>query len=216
MSLLECLVGFALCLILVGPLLKNSGELIAKQIELEKTQSLALEADRALELIGRSIRMAGYQNSPSLSAKRMEKSKYSVIQIQKGVGFQNSDSIMVKHEVSRGVDFDCIGNVITQERTKQNLAQHGFMVDRQASIPKGMRVNGGSLICQSLDRQGRLQNTTLMNGINRLSIEPIQASTQTVAPSDAGAQTFRVKLEMTDGAKIQRIFERTFSTRNLS
>ncbi len=216
MSLLECLVGFALCLILVGPLLKNSGELIAKQIELEKTQSLALEADRALELIGRSIRMAGYQNSPSLSAKRMEKSKYSVIQIQKGVGFQNSDSIMVKHEVSRGVDFDCIGNVITQERTKQNLAQHGFMVDRQASIPKGMRVNGGSLICQSLDRQGRLQNTTLMNGINRLSIEPIQASTQTVAPSDAGAQTFRVQLEMTDGAKIQRIFERTFSTRNLS
>lgn len=215
MSLLECLVGFALCLILVGPLLKNSGELIAKQIELEKTQSLALEADRALELIGRSIRMAGYQNSPSLSAKRMEKSKYSFIQIQKGVGFQNSDSIMVKHEVSRGVDFDCIGNVITQERTKQNLAQHGFMVDRQASIPKGMRVNGGSLICQSLDRQGRLQNTTLMNGINRLSIEPIQASTQTVAPSDAGAQTFRVKLEMTDGAKIQRIFERTFSTRNL-
>ena len=216
MSLLECLVGFALCLILVGPLLKNSGELIAKQIELEKTQSLALEADRALELIGRSIRMAGYQNSPSLSAKRMEKSKYSFIQIQKGVGFQNSDSIMVKHEVSRGVDFDCIGNVITQERSKQNLAQHGFMVDRQASIPKGMRVNGGSLICQSLDRQGRLQNTTLMNGINRLSIEPIQASTQTVAPSDAGAQTFRVILEMTDGAKIQRIFERTFSTRNLS
>ena len=216
MSLLECLVGFALCLILVGPLLKNSGELIAKQIELEKTQSLALEADRALELIGRSIRMAGYQNSPSLSAKRMEKSKYSFIQIQQGVGFQSSDSIMVKHEVSRGVDFDCIGNVITQERSKQNLAQHGFMVDRQASIPKGMRVNGGSLICQSLDRQGRLQNTTLMNGINRLSIEPIQASTQTVAPSDAGAQTFRVKLEMTDGAKIQRIFERTFSTRNLS
>ncbi len=216
MSLLECLVGFALCLILVGPLLKNSGELIAKQIELEKTQSLALEADRALELIGRSIRMAGYRNARSLSAKRMEKSKYSFIQIQKGVGFQSSDSIMVKHEVSRGVDFDCIGNVITQERTKQNLAQHGFMVDRQASIPKGMRVNGGSLICQSLDRQGRLQNTTLMNGINRLSIEPIQASTQTVAPSDAGAQTFRVQLEMTDGAKIQRIFERTFSTRNLS
>lgn len=216
MSLLECLVGLALCLILVGPLLKNSGELIAKQIELEKTQSLALEADRALELIGRSIRMAGYQNSPSLSAKRMEKSKYSFIQIQKGVGFQSSDSIMVKHEVSRGVDFDCIGNVITQERSKQNLSQHGFMVDRQASIPKGMRVNGGSLICQSLDRQGRLQNTTLMNGINRLSIEPIQASTQTVAPSDMGAQTFRVKLEMTDGAKIQRIFERTFSTRNLS
>lgn len=214
MSLLECLVGFALCLILVGPLLKNSGELIAKQIELEKTQSLALEADRALELIGRSIRLAGYQNSPSLSAKQMQILKQDFLHIQKGAGFRGSDSIMVKHEVSQGVDFDCIGNVITKERTKKNLAQQGFIVNRQASIAKGMRVNGGSLICQSLDRQGHLQNNTLMNGIERLSIEPIQASQLSVTQSSKGPQIFRVKLEMTDGAKIQRVFERTFSTRN--
>ncbi|QWE16902.1 hypothetical protein [Polynucleobacter sp. AP-Nino-20-G2] len=214
MSLLECLVGFALCLILVGPLLKNSGELITKQIELEKTQSLALEADRALELIGRAIRMAGYQNSPNPSTQKTQQSKHGFIQIQKSVGFRGSDSIMVKHEVSKGVDFDCIGNVISKERTKQHLAQHGFIVDRQASIPKGMRVNGGSLICQSLDRQGRIQNTTLMNGIDHLSIEPTQAGYQATGLSAKGAQTFRVRLEMTDGARIQRAFERTFSTRN--
>lgn len=212
MSLLECLVGFALCLILVEPLLKNSGELIAKQIELEKTQSLALEADRALELIGRSIRMAGYQNSPPLSLSNF---KHGFIQIQKAGGFRGSDSIMVKHEVSKGVDFDCIGNVITKERAQQGLAQQGFIVDRQASVPKGVRVNGGSLICQSLDRQGRLQNTTLMNGIDLLTIESIRAGHQPAGLSSQGAQTFRVKLEMTDGAKIRRVFERTFSTRNI-
>lgn len=215
MSLLECLVGFALCLILVGPLLKNSGELIVKQIEIEKSQSLALEADRALELIGRSIRMAGFQNLPSPLTRQSQQSKQGFIDIQKGVGFRGSDSITVKHEVSKGVDFDCIGNVITAERAKKNISQQGFIVDRQASLPKGVRVNGGSLICQSLDRQGRLQNTTLMNGVERLSIEPIQVGNLPISQSGKGPKTFRVKLEMTDGVRIQRVFERTFSTRNL-
>ncbi|OYY08969.1 MAG: hypothetical protein B7Y67_16300, partial [Polynucleobacter sp. 35-46-11] len=141
MSLLECLVGFALCLILVRPLLKNSGELIVKQIELEKSQSLALEADRALELIGRSIRMAGFQNLPSRLARQAQQSKQDFIDIQKGVGYQGSDSITVKHEVSKGVDFDCIGNAITKERAKKNISQQGFMVDRQVSLPKGVQVN---------------------------------------------------------------------------
>ncbi|WP_215387169.1 hypothetical protein [Polynucleobacter sp. AM-7D1] len=212
---MECLVGFTLCLILVEPLLKNSGELIVKQIELEKSQSLALEADRALELIGRSIRMAGFQNFPSPLARQSQQSKKDFIDIQKGVGFRGSDSITVKHEVSKGVDFDCVGNVITKERTKKNISQQGFIVDRQASLPKGVRVNGGSLICQSLDRQGRLQNTTLMNGVERLSIEPIQVGHLPISQSAKGPKTFRVTLEMTDGARIQRVFERTFSTRNL-
>jgi hypothetical protein len=78
-----------------------------------------------------------------------------------------------------------------------------------------VRVNGGSLICQSLDRQGRLQNTTLMNGVERLSIEPIQVGNLPISQSGKGPKTFRVKLEMTDGVRIQRVFERTFSTRNL-
>jgi hypothetical protein len=200
---------------LVGPLLKNSGELIVKQIELEKSQSLALEADRALELIGRSIRMAGFQNFPSTLARQAQQSKQDFIDIQKGVGYRGSDSITVKHEVSKGVDFDCIGNAITKERAKKNISQQGFIIDRQASLPKGVRVNGGSLICQSLDRQGRLQNTTLMNGVERLSIEPIQVGHLPISQSNKGPKTFKVKLEMTDGARIQRVFERTFSTRNI-
>jgi hypothetical protein len=204
---LECLVGLALSLVLVAPLIKNSGEFIAKQVQYEKSQFLTAEADRALELIGRAIRMAGYQNANSaIASKRKNSSSSNYIQIQKNSGYRGSDSLMLKHEISQGVDFDCLGNVLSKERTKNNLAQQGFLVDRQASAPKGVKVNGGSLICQSLDRQGRIQNTTLMNGIHHLSVE--------VLPASAG-KAFKVKLEMTDGILIHQRYERTFTPRNL-
>ncbi|MBU3612801.1 PilW family protein [Polynucleobacter sp. MG-27-Goln-C1] len=207
MNLLECLVGLALSLILVAPLIKNSGEFIAKQIEYEKSQSMTAEADRAMELIGRAIRMAGYQNANSaIASVRKNFSSNHYIQIQKNSGYRGSDSLMVKQEISQGVDFDCIGNTLSKERTKNNLAQQGFLVDRQASAPKGAKVNGGSLICQSLDRQGRIQNTTLMNGIHHLSFE--------VLPASAG-KAFKVMLEMTDDTSIHQKFERTFTARNL-
>ncbi|OYY21189.1 MAG: hypothetical protein B7Y67_02745 [Polynucleobacter sp. 35-46-11] len=207
MNLLECLVGLALSLVLVAPLIKNSGEFIAKQIQYEKSQSLAAEADRALELIGRAIRMAGYQNAnSSIASARKNSSSSNYIQIQKNNGYRGSDSLMVKQEISQGVDFDCIGNTLSNERTKNNLAQQGFLVDRQASATKGVKVNGGSLICQSLDRQGRIQNTTLMNGIHHLSFE--------LLPASAG-KAFKVKLEMTDGISIHQKFERIFTARNL-
>ena len=207
MSLLECLVGLTLSLVLVTPLIKNSGELIAKQIKSEKKQSLASEANRALELMGRSIRMAGYQNIKSSSSPRVNRATMGdFIEVEKNKGYRGSDSLMVKYELSDGIDFDCIGNTLSKDRTKSNLAQQGFLVNRQASAPKGKLVNGGSLMCQSLDRQGRLQNTTLMNGVHFLSITELQGGT---------ARAFQIKLEMTDGAFIHQGFERIFTTRNL-
>ncbi|BDX20951.1 hypothetical protein TUM22923_02720 [Polynucleobacter sp. TUM22923] len=223
MSLLECLVGLAISLILVTPLMKTSGELIAKQIEYEKTQSLTAEADRALELIGRSIRMAGYQPTASFARGRHpSKSAQAFIQIQKKSGYQGSDALMVKHALSSAGDLDCIGNTLSPGRTKNGLAQQGFVVDRPASAPKGGRVNGGgggsrsgggsgggsggSLICQSLDKEGRLQNTTLMNGVHYFAVEAL--------PAPSG-KAYRVRLEMTDGHLIHRVFERTFASRNL-
>ena len=204
---MECLVGLALSLALITPLIKNSGEFIAKQIQYEKSQSLTAEADRALELIGRAIRIAGYQNTHSaITSMRKNSSTNNYLQIQKNNGYRGSDSLIVKHEISQGLDFDCIGNTLSKERTKNNLALQGFLVDRQASAPKGVKVNGGSLICQSLDRQGQLQNTSLMNGIHHLSLEALPAIT---------GKTFKVKLEMTDGASIHQKFERTFTARNL-
>ncbi len=209
MNLLECLIGIALCALLLNPLLKTSADLLIKQIEYEKTQALVSEAERALELIGRAIRMAGYQNVKSIQQDINHKNANSPIEIRKRSGYQDSDTLVLRHDLSDGVDFDCIGNILTSDRTKHNLALQGFQVDRQAGLSKGVKVNGGSLMCLSLDRQGRIQNTTLMNGVNTLKIDELQPFT------DRGQRAFRVKLEMTDGVSIQKEFERTFTTRNL-
>jgi hypothetical protein len=209
MSLLECLVAVALSSLLLSPLLQTSANLLFKQIQSEKSHALTSEAERAMELMGRAIRMAGYRNIQSTHAEITHKNRRSVIEIQKGVGYQKSDSLVIKHELSDGVDFDCIGNVLTLDRTNNHLALQGFLIQKQSALPKGAKGNGGSLICQSLDRQGRIQNTTLMNGVNTLTIEEVGMS------SNQGQQTFKVKLQMTDGALLQRDFERTFTTRNL-
>ena len=178
-------------------------------MEYEKNQSLISEAERALELIGRAIRMAGYRNLKSYQPRMAQKISNTAITIQKKAGYQGSDSLVIRHELSSGIDFDCVGNVLSGERTKNNLALQGFLVERQAGISKGAKVNGGSLMCQSLDRQGRIQNTTLMNGVNSLSVHEFNSY------SGSGQRSFRVRLEMTDGASIQREYERTFTTRNL-
>jgi hypothetical protein len=194
-------------MLLLNPLLKTSADLVTKQIEYEKRQSLTAEAERAFELIGRAIRMAGYRNIDSTQRRKQED---QWIQVQKKSGFRGSDSVMVQYEISDAIDFDCIGNTLTKERTKNGLARQGFLVDRQAGISKSIKVNGGSLICQSLDRQGRLQNTTLMNGVNYLAIEEI--ATPEKSPTQ---KLYRVSLQMTDGALLSLDLERTFGTRNL-
>ncbi|WP_201721461.1 hypothetical protein [Polynucleobacter hirudinilacicola] len=194
-------------MLLLNPLLKTSADLVAKQIEYEKRQLLTSEAERAFELIGRAIRMAGYRK---IDSTQLRKQKDQWILVQKKSGFRGSDSVMIQHEISDEIDFDCIGNTLTKERTKQGIARQAFLVDRQAGIPKGMKVNGGSLICQSLDRQGRLQSTTLMNGVNYLVIEEIVSSEK--SPTQ---KLYQVSLQMTDGALLNLDLIRTFSTRNL-
>ena len=212
MNLLECLVALALSMVLQNPQLKTSADLVAKQIQHEKSQALISEAERAFELIGRAIRMAGYRNIKSSQKTRNHFSKNPDIEVQKKTGYRGSDAIVVRHELSNGIDFDCIGNVLNMERTKNELVYLGFLVDRQAGIPKGVKVNGGSLVCQSLDREGRMQNTTLMNGVNSLLIEELKSSMQS---DQSGQNLYRVVLQMTDGAALHIKLERTFSTRNL-
>jgi hypothetical protein len=207
---------------LLNPLLKASADLLAKQIQYEKTQILIADGERALELIGRAIRMAGYTSASEIKKidqkiqkKNQERTQIvsakDFIVIEKSAGYRNSDSVLAKHELSNGLDFDCAGNPLTKERTRNQLAHQGFKLERQASAPKGSKVNGGSLICQSLDRQGRIQHTMLMSGVNHLAIKEI-----TNSQSDGlGAQKlYRVALQMTDG-NLSVDLERTFSTRNL-
>lgn len=212
MNLLECLVGLALCLVLLKPLLKISADLAAKQVQYEKTQALIADGDRALELIGRAIRMAGYRsiNTSVASDKKWDRKQF--ILIEKKSGYRGSDYLRTHHGLSGQIDLDCIGNAITSDRTKHQMAYQGFLVERQAGAPKGAKVNGGSLICQSLDRQGRVHNTTLMNGINALTIEEIDSSH---AARSGEQKIYRIRLQMTDGRSLNIDLERTFATRNL-
>ena len=215
MSLLECLVGFALSMLLLSPLLQLSAHLTIKQIQYEKTHALVSEADRAFELIGRAIRMSAYRNIKSIEHKQKSQGDRSnddrYLQIQKRVGYRGSDALVIQHELSNGVDFDCLGNSLSQERTKNHLAYQGFLVNRQAGLPKGAKANGGSLICQSLDRHGRIQNTTLMNGVAGLFVQELQHSN---SKQGGGFRLFKVILLMTDGATINIELERNFASRN--
>ena len=215
MSLLECLVGITLCALLLNPLLKVSAQLASKQIEYEKTQSLISEADRAFELIGRAIRVAGYQKIKTKNGPNTSDAAKWFIQVNKKADYRGSDSVSVQYELSDGIDFDCIGNILSKERTKKDLAFQGFIVERQVDIAKGAKVNGGSLICQSLDRHGKVQNTTLMNGINHLFVEDMSSPKRADGMGDRAPRLYKISLQMTDGALINVDFERTFATRNM-
>lgn len=207
-----------LCALLLNPLLRASAQLATKQMQYEKTQSLISEAERAFELMGRAIRVAGYQNIRTKNSSNKPTDSKWFIQVNKKVGYRGSDSLSIQHGLSDGVDFDCIGNVLSKERTRKDLAFQGFIVERQAGSAKGAKVNGGSLICQSLDRQGRVQNTTLMNGINHLlvdDISPPQSTGGKGGMGDSAPRLYKISLQMTDGVLITLDFERTFATRNM-
>ena len=125
MTLLECLVGIALCALLLNPLLKTSADLVIKQIEYEKTQALISEADRAFALIGRAIRMAGYRNLQSNieSTNKLGSSQKNIyLELNKNSGFQGSDSLIIRHELADGIDFDAILDQFKSEGLRETHA----------------------------------------------------------------------------------------------
>jgi hypothetical protein len=184
--------------------------MLVKQVQLEQLQLAAAEADRALELMGRAIRMAGYTKAKGMHQQNTRTVKKEVLEIQQGTGLNRSDTLLIKHEISDGLDFDCIGNTLTADRSKNGLAHQGFFVERQAGVAKGVRVNGGSLMCQSLDRHGRLQNTTLMNGVHQLQIEEIFSSAEKASAQKLFKATIRMDL-----GKSTAEFSRVYASRNL-
>ena len=217
MLLLDCLIGLMLSLTILNPLLLNATKLLAKQMEYEKKQMLMADGERALELMGRAIRMAGYNHIHDVhrnvkTTKSNQPNQYPLISIEKNSGYRGSDSLYVKHGISEAGDMDCIGNMLTPDRKRHGLAFQGFRLDHPSGLPKGARVSGGALICQSLDRQGRLQNTTLMNGIHRLRIEELKPMAGGISSPQ---KLYRIQLQMTDGQQIRLDVERSFSTRNL-
>jgi hypothetical protein len=212
MTLLGCLVSIGLGIAVLAPVMQSSAALVRKQTELEKAWLVEQDAIRVLELMARAIRMAGYRKIDSLADRRQRTSKIDYIGIERRSGWKHSDLLWVKQESADGAEGDCLGNRVeqthhgkTQSRTKKGLRHQGFFVQ------KAVGEHAGSLMCTSLDRQGRLQNTSLMNHIDSLRFQWLERKTQQGQLPSAERSGIQIVLKTT---LMEREFSRFVALRN--
>ena len=172
MTLLGCLVSISLGIAVLAPVMQSSAVLVHKQTQVEKAWLVEQDAIRVLELMARAIRMAGYRKINSLADYRQRTNKIDYIGLEQRSGWNHSDALWVKQESADSAEGDCLGNRVervnhgkTQSRTNKGLRYQGFFVQ------KAVGEHAGSLMCASLDREGRLQNTSLMNHIHSLQFK---------------------------------------------
>jgi hypothetical protein len=215
MTLLGCLVSMGLGIAVLVPVMHSSAVLVHKQTQLEKAWLAEQDAIRVLELMARAIRMAGYRKISSLAdyrqGQRIAKADY--IGLEHRSGWNHSDLLWVKSEPADSAEGDCLGNRVeqnnhgkTQARTKKGLRHQGFFVQ------KALGDHTGSLMCTSLDRQGRLQNTSLMNHVDSLRFQWVEhKAVQGQLPSTARSGV-QIVLKTT---LVEREFSRFVALRNL-
>ena len=212
MTLLGCLVSIGLGIAVLAPVMQSSAVLVRKQTQLEKAWLVEQDAIRVLELMARAIRMAGYRKIDSLSDYRQRTTKIEYIGLEQRSGWNHSDLLWVKQESADSAEGDCLGNRVeqdnhgkTQSRTKKGLRHQGFFVQ------KAVGDHAGSLMCASLDRQGRLQNTSLMNNIDSLHFKWLEQKIQQGQPHSAGRSGIQIVLKTT---LMEREFSRFVALRN--
>jgi hypothetical protein len=196
----------------ITPVMQSSAVLVRKQNQVEKAWLVEQDAIRVLELMARAIRMAGYRKISSLADYRQRKTKIDYIGLEQRSGWNHSDLLWVKQESADSAEGDCLGNRVeqvnrgkTQSRTKKGLRHQGFFVQ------KAVGDSAGSLMCTSLDRQGRVQNTSLMNHIDSLHFKWLEHKTQPGQPSSAGRNGIQIVLKTT---LVEREFSRFVALRN--
>jgi hypothetical protein len=196
----------------IAPVMQSSAVLARKQTQLEKAWLVEQDAIRVLELMARAIRMAGYRKISSLADYRQRKTKIDYIGLEQRSGWNHSDLLWVKHEPADSNEGDCLGNRVeqvkrgkTQSRTNKGLRHQGFFVQKAVGDP------AGSLMCTSLDRQGRLQNTSLMNHIDSLHFKWVEHKAQQGQSLSAGRSGIQIVLKT---ALVDREFSRFVALRN--
>jgi hypothetical protein len=212
MTLLGCLVSIGLGIAVIAPVMQSSAALVRKQTELEKAWLVEQDAIRVLELMARAIRMAGYRKINSLADYRQRTSKIDYIGIEQRSGWNHSDLLWVKQESADSVEGDCLGNRVeqvnhgkAQSRTKKGLRHQGFFVQ------KSVGDHAGSLMCASLDRQGRLQNTSLMHHIDSLHFKWVKHTEGQAQLPSAERSGIQIVLKTTP---VEREFSRFVALRN--
>jgi hypothetical protein len=198
----------------IAPLVQSSSVLVRKQTHVEKAWLVEQDAIRVLELMARAIRMAGYRKIDSLGEHRqsLRMAKVDYIGLEHRTGWNHSDLLWVKHEPADGLEGDCLGNRVeqvshgkSQSRTKKGLRYQGFFVQKAGGD------RSGSLMCGSLDRQGRLQHTSLMNHIDTLHFQWVGQQTGSGELPATARPGVRIVLKT---ALMEREFSRFVALRN--
>jgi len=193
-------------------MMQSSAVFMRKHTQVEKAWLVEHDAIRALELMARAIRMAGYRKINSLADYRQRTTKIDYIGLEQRSGWNHSDLLWVKQESADSAEGDCLGNRVeqvnhgkTQSRTKKGLRHQGFFVQ------KAVGDHAGSLMCTSLDRQGRIQNTSLMNHIDSLHFQWLERKTQQGQLPSAERSGIQIVLKT---KLVEREFSRFVAFRN--
>ncbi len=144
MTLLSCIAALTLGAVMIYPPLKLLNDVMLKHLEIEQDILLAQNINRAMELLARAIREAGYRVSQN-SINEHD------IQIKQDGLFKGSAAIALMQDLPKHLAYDCMGNVLSKERTRQQKTYQHFYLERSRND-----LQSASLICQSLDRKGHL------------------------------------------------------------
>ena len=189
MSLLACLTALTLSAILLLPPAWLVHQVLTYQVQIEDRFLLQQNMDRSLELISRAIQSAGYQSSSKHYPLTV-----NPITIQKGGSSRGSDAIMLNQDIPDRLGYDCMGNPLALERTIKQQAYQRFYLE-----PSRHDSRTQILMCQSVDRQGRLHQGEILNNVQSLQIDWVRAhslsepSTISRTPSGLVAITLRVQ-----------------------
>ncbi|WP_108507791.1 hypothetical protein [Polynucleobacter acidiphobus] len=172
MSLLACLTALSLGSILLLPPAWLVHRVLTYQAQIEDRVLLQQNMDRSLELISRAIQGAGY-----LASSTQHPLIANPITVQKGGSSRGSDAIVLTQDIPDKLGYDCMGNPLTVERTIKQQAYQRFYLE-----PSRHDSRAQILMCQSVDRQGRLHQGEILNNVQSLQIDWVRAHSLTQAP----------------------------------
>lgn len=173
MSLLACLTALTLSAILLFPPAWLVHRVLTDQVQIEDRVLLQQNMDRSLELISRAIQRAGYQASST-----QYRLVVNPINIQKGGSSRGSDAIVLTQDIPDKLGYDCMGNPLTLERTIKQQAYQRFYLE-----PSRHDSRTQTLMCQSVDRQGRLHQGEILSNVQSLQINWVRVHSLSKVPT---------------------------------
>ena len=101
MTLLSCITALTLSAVVIYSPLKLLSDVLLKQAEIEEDILLNQNMNRAMELLMRAIREAGYRSNQNSKNE-------NDIQIKQGGLFRGSDAIELMQDLPKHLAFDCM------------------------------------------------------------------------------------------------------------